>query len=68
MKQAVFRQGYSTIDHIFTLLALTQKQLLTHGKLYAAFTDFKKAFDFVGRTRLWDVLLKNCVTGRSTEL
>ena len=28
--QADFRQGYSTIDHVFTLLALVQKQLLIH--------------------------------------
>ena len=62
-------QGYSTIDHIFTLLALTQKQLLTsHGQLYAAFTNLKKTFDFLGRTRLWDVLQKHGVKGRSTEL
>ncbi|MCB4763941.1 MAG: reverse transcriptase family protein, partial [Sulfurovum sp.] len=43
--QAGFRQGYSTIDHVFTLLALVQKQLLNHGKLYVCFIDFKKAFD-----------------------
>ena len=40
--QAGFRKGYSTIDHDFTLLALIQKQLLIHGKLYGAFIDFKK--------------------------
>ena len=62
--QAGFRKGYSTVDHIFTLLALIQKQLLTHGKLYAAFIDFKKAFDFVDRNRLWDILRKNGVKGR----
>ena len=45
-------------------MALIQKQLLTHGKLYAAFIDFKKAFDFVDRNRLWDVLRKNGVKGR----
>ena len=37
------------IDHIFTLLALTQNQLLTPGSFYAAFIDFKVAFDFVDR-------------------
>ena len=56
--QAGFRQGYSTIDHVCTLLALKQKQLLTHDKLYVAFIDFQKAFDFVDRNRLWDVLRK----------
>ena len=41
--QAGFRRNYSTIDHIFTLLALVQRQLLNHGKLYVAFIDFKKS-------------------------
>ena len=42
--QAGFRRNYSTVDHIFTLLTLVQKQLLNNGKLYVAFIDFKKAF------------------------
>ena len=54
--QAGFRQGYSTIDHVFTLLALVQKQLLSHGKLYVCFIDFKKAFDLVDRNTLWLIL------------
>ena len=62
--QAGFRRNYSTIDHIFTLLALVQKQLLNHSKLYVAFIDFKKAFDLVDRSRLWEVLQKNNVKGR----
>ena len=40
--QAGFRRNYSTIDNIFTLLALIQKQLLSHGKLHVAFIDFNK--------------------------
>ena len=51
--QADFRQGYSTIDHVFMLLALVQKQLLKHGKLYVCFIDFKKAFDLIDRNTLW---------------
>ena len=43
---------------------MIQKLLLTHDKLYAAFIDFKKAFDFVDMNRLWDVLRKNGVKGR----
>ena len=62
--QASFRQGYSTIDHVFTLLALVQKQLLSHGKLYACFIDFKKAFDLVDRNTLWLILKKNGIRGK----
>ena len=62
--QTGFRQNYSTMDHIFTLLALVQKQLLSHGKLYVAFIDFKKAFDLVDRSCLWAVLRKNGISGR----
>ena len=29
-----FRRNYSTVDHIFTLLTLVQKQLLNQGKLH----------------------------------
>lgn len=62
--QAGFRRGYSTVDHIFTLQALVQKQLLTHKKLYVAFIDFRKAFDSVVRTTLWKTLKKNGVKGK----
>ena len=61
--QAGFRRNYSTIDHIFTLLALVQRQVLNHGKLYVAFIDVKKAFDLVDRSCLWAVLRKNSVRG-----
>ena len=58
-EQAGFRQERSTFDHIFTLLALIQKQLLRHRKLYVAFIDFRKAFDTISRTKLWTVLHRN---------
>ena len=56
--QAGFRQGYSTVDHVFTLLALVQKQFLNHGKLYVCFIDFKKAFHLTDRNALWLILKK----------
>ena len=58
-EQAGFREDRSTSDHIFTLLALIQKQLLRHRKLYVAFIDFLKAFDTVYRTKLWNILYRN---------
>jgi exonuclease III len=63
-EQAGFREDHSTTDHIFTLLALVQKQLLRHRKLYVAFIDFRKAFDSICRNRLWTVLRKSGLNGK----
>ena len=57
-EQAGFRREHSTIDHIFTLMATVQKQLVRHRKLYVAFIDFRKAFDCISREKLWSVLHK----------
>ena len=56
--QAGFRKMYSTIDHLFTLMSLIQKQLLHRKIFYVAFIDFRKAFDSVIRSKLWAVLKK----------
>ena len=39
-QQAGFRKDYSTVDNIFTLLAIVQKQLSLNRKLYVSFIDF----------------------------
>ena len=62
--QAGFKSGYSTIDHMFTLMACVQKQLCLHRKLYVAFIDFQKAFDSINRNLLWGVLVKNGIKGK----
>lgn len=62
--QAGFRKKYSTIDHIFTVCALVNKQLSYHKKLYVAFIDFRKAFDSVVHEKLWHVLRKNGLHGK----
>ena len=62
--QAGFRKKHSTVDHIFTLFAMIQKQLLQHKKLYVAFIDFKKAFDSVVRENLWKILKKRGIQGK----
>ena len=56
--QAGFKKNYSTIDHMFTLLAFIQKQFSLGRKLYVAFIDFEKAFDSVNRNILWPILVK----------
>ena len=45
--QAGFKKDYCTINYIFTLLAIIQKQFANKRKLYVAFIDFEKAFDAV---------------------
>lgn len=62
--QAGFKKGYSTSDHMFTLLACIQKQFSSNRKLYVAFIDFRKAFDNVNRNLLWKILLDNGIKGK----
>ena len=64
--QAGFKKNYSTIDHMFTLLACVQKQFNSNSnrKLYVAFIDFEKAFDSINRHILWRVLLKYGLSGK----
>jgi hypothetical protein len=62
--QAGFKKGYSTIDHMFTLLASVQKQFSSNRKLYVAFIDFEKCFDSINRNLLWPILLKNNIKGK----
>ena len=65
-QQAGFKKGYSTIDHIFTLMTCVQKQFSNHRnrKLYVAFIDFEKCFDTINRNILWPILLKNGFKGK----
>ena len=62
--QAGFKKGYSTIDHLFALMASVQKQLSSKRKLYVAFIDFEKAFDSINRHILWPILLNNGIKGK----
>ena len=57
--QAGFKKNYSTIDHMFTLLVLVQKQFSLNRKVYVAFIEFS-----INRKLLWSVLLKKGVNGK----
>ena len=63
-EQAGFRRNRSTLDHVFTLYAMIQKQLVKHKKLYVAFIDFRKAFDGISREKLWSVLRNIGIRGK----
>ena len=62
-EQAGFRNGHSTLDHIFVLHSLIDLYLSKKERVYCAFVDYKKAFDLVDRTSLWSKLLKNNIDG-----
>ena len=63
-EQAGFRAGHSTIDHIFTLHSIINFYLQKHERLYCAFIDYKKAFDLIDRSKLWQKLLTNGLNGK----
>ena len=61
--QAGFRKGMGTIDNVFILHSLISHCLNEKKQLFAAFVDFKKAFDFVVRDVLWYKLIQMGVRG-----
>ena len=64
-EQSGFRTGYSTMDNVFALYAIVQRYLTKKsGKVYVCFVDFKKAFDTINRSMLWNVLRKAGVGGK----
>src|SRR5271154_304450 len=66
--QAGFRQGYSTIDHIFTLNAIVEDNLKNvKGKVFVFFIDFSAAFDTVNRDALILKLQKIGISSKITS-
>ena len=62
-EQAGFRNNHSTLDHIFTLHSLLELYLFGRERVYCAFIDYRKAFDIVDRTSLWNKLLLSEING-----
>jgi hypothetical protein len=68
-EQGGFRAGYSTNDNIFVLYSIVQKYFLKRsGKVYVCFVDFRRAFDTIDRSILWDVLRKSGIQGKMLQL
>ena len=63
------REGYSTIDNVFCLQALTQKYMSkSKGRFYILFVDFSKAYDSVPRTKLWEILIEKGLKGKLLDM
>ena len=66
--QAGFRKNMSTTDNVFVINSLITHVLNSNEKLYCAFVDFTKAFDFVVRDILWYKLIKQGVRGKMLDI
>ena len=63
--QTGFRKKYSTLDHIFLPKNFIDIFVKNYNqKLYCAFVDYKKAFDTVWRSALWQKMIKSGITGK----
>ena len=56
-------EAMGTTDHIFTLHGLISHYLNNNKKLFCAFIDFSKAFDYNVRDNLWYELIKLGIRG-----
>ena len=62
--QAGFREGFSTMDHIFALQVIINIYKKSGKPLYIAFVDYQKAFDTVWRDGLWFKLIREGINGK----
>ena len=66
--QAGFRKNMGTIDNIFVLHGVINHMLNENKKLYVAFIDYTKAFDYVVRENIWYKLLNYGVRGKIIDV
>ena len=59
-----FRKGRSTIDHLSTLTSIVETRKLESKATFAAFVDFRKAYDAIDRTQLFGKLLNLGINGK----
>ena len=63
--QSGFRNGFSTIDNLFTLQSMAQKYLSKKGgRFYCLFVDFSKAFDNIIHVHLFNSLIRKGMGGK----
>ncbi len=62
--QAGFRKNMSTADHIFVLHGLISHVINKGCKLFCAFIDFSKAFDYIVRENMWYKLIQLGIRGK----
>ena len=61
--QAGFRRNMGTIDNVFIVNGVIKHFLNEQKKIYVAWIDFRKAYDYVIRDNLWFKLIKYGIRG-----
>ena len=67
-EQAGFGHGFSTVGHIFNLHAIIQIYLNKKQKLFCAFIDYKKTFDYIDRTFVWMKLISSGIDDNTLKV
>ena len=62
--QAGFREGFSTMDHVFTIVSIINLYQKMGIDLCVAFIDYAKAFDTIWRDGLWYKLVREGIGGK----
>ena len=62
--QGGFRKGRSCTDQLFIIRQMSEKMLEKNKKMVVACVDLEKAYDRVGRDKLWNVLGEYGVKGK----
>ena len=63
-EHAGFREGYSSIDHAFVLHYVIELYHSVRKRVFCAFIDYRKAFDYVYSSLLWQKLLSYNINGK----
>ena len=66
--QAEFRSNMSTVDNLFFLHGIINHLLNKGEKLFCAFVDFTKAFDYLVRDIIWFKLIKLGVKSKILDI
>ena len=63
-EQAGFREGFATVDQIFILNELINRQKKAKKKWVCAFLDIKRAYDVVWRDAMWKIMWESGIRGK----
>ena len=59
-----FRKHRNTVDHLSTLTSLIETRKLLKKSTFVCFVDFRKAYDNVNRSLMWDKLRQIGINGK----